>query len=137
MTPADLATMIEQALLTVLDVEDFESTPGFEGTGVDVSGDDWTWHIEEELAYLALDDEPDDPAAYETAIEKNLTEPVLAALRDIDPATLIVLSNLLAASGDPISLAFAGSCAGADCKGPSAIRAWDGKAARIADNAVP
>jgi len=108
MTPADLATMIEQALLTVLDVEDFESTPGFEGTGVDVSGDDWTWHIEEELAYLALDDEPDDPAAYETAIEKNLTEPVLAALRDIDPATLIVLSNLLAASGDPISLAFAG-----------------------------
>ncbi len=106
MTPADLATTIEQALLTVLDVEDFESTPGFERVGVDVSGDDWTWHIEDDGAWLAIDDEPDDPAAYATAIEKNLTEPVLAALRDIDPAILVVLSELLAASGDPISLAF-------------------------------
>ncbi len=106
MTPADLATTIEEALLTVLAVKEFESTESFDGKGIDVSGDDWTWHVEDDLSWLAIDDEPDDPAAYGAAIEKNLTEPVLIALRDIDPPTLVVLSNLLAASGDPISLVF-------------------------------
>ncbi len=108
MTPAELATAIETALLTVLDVEDFESTESFDGKGVDVSGDDWTWHIEDGLAYLAIDDEPDDPGAYSAAIETNLTAPVMAAFREMDQPTLVVLGNLLAASRDPLSLAFAG-----------------------------
>ena len=107
MTPADLSATIEQALLTVLDVEDFEATTGFGGNGVDLSGDDWTWHLEDGLSYLAIDDEPDDPTGYAAAIERNLTAPVLDALRAIDQATLIVLAELLAASGDPLSLAFA------------------------------
>jgi hypothetical protein len=106
MTPADLTATIERALVSVLDVEDFELTESFDGKGIDVSGDDWTWHVEDGLSYLAIDDEPDDPSAFPSAIEKNLTGPVIAALQAIDPATRIVLCDLLAASGDPISLAF-------------------------------
>jgi hypothetical protein len=92
----------------VLPVEEFELTESFDGKGIDVSGDDWTWHVEGELSYLAIDDEPETEDAYTAAIERNLTAPVVAALRQIDPATLVVLRDLLAASGDPLSLAFAG-----------------------------
>ena len=106
MNPAQLTATIENALLTVLDVEDFELTESFDGSGIDVSGDDWTWHVEENLSYLAIDDEPDNATNHAAAIEKTLTGPVIAALQEIDPATLIVLSDLLAASGDPISLTF-------------------------------
>lgn len=108
MTPAELSTIIEHALLTVLDVEDFEATEGFDGTGIDISGDDWTWHLEDAFSYLAIDDEPDDESGYPAAIERNLTAPVIDALRQIDPATLVVLRDALAVSGDPLSLAFAG-----------------------------
>jgi hypothetical protein len=106
MTPSELTAVIERALLTVLEVEDFELTESFDGKGIDVSGDDWTWHVEDGLSYLAIDDEPDDAAAYPAAIEKNLTGPVVAALQEIDAPTRIVLCDLLAASGDPVSLAF-------------------------------
>jgi hypothetical protein len=109
MTPAELTAAIERALLTVLPVEEFELTESFDGKGIDVSGDDWTWHVEEELSYLAIDDEPESESAYPDAIERNLTAPVIAALQQIDPATLIVLADLLAASADPLSLAFAGT----------------------------
>ena len=107
MSPAELTAIIEQALQTVLPVEDFELTESFDGNGIDVSGDDWTWHVEDDFAYLAIDDEPDDASAYAAAIEKHLTASVISALRQIDPATLIVLCDRLAASGDPISLVFA------------------------------
>lgn len=106
MTTTDLTATIEHALLTVLDVEDFELTESFDGSGIDISGDDWTWHVEDGLSYLAIDDEPDDAASYPAAIIRNLTGPVIAALQEIDPPTRIVLCDLLAASGDPISLAF-------------------------------
>jgi hypothetical protein len=112
MTPAELTANIEQALQTVLGVEDYELTESFDGKGIDVSGDDWTWHVEDEVSYLAIDDEPDGEAAYPAAIEKNLTAPVIEALRGIDPATLVVLADLLAASRDPLSIAFAGMLRG-------------------------
>ncbi len=108
MGPAELTAIIEQALQAVLDVEDYELTESFDDRGIDVSGDDWTWHVEDELAYLAIDDEPENASGYPAAIEKNLTAPVIAALRGIDPATLVVLADLLAASGDPLSISFAG-----------------------------
>lgn len=108
MGPVELTAIIEHALQTVLDVEDFELTESFDGMGIDVSGDDWTWHVGGELAYLAIDDEPENVSGYPAAIEKNLTAPAIDALRGIDPATLVVLRDLLTASGDPLSSAFAG-----------------------------
>jgi hypothetical protein len=108
MSPAELTATIEQALQTVLGVEDYELTESFDGKGIDVSGDDWTWHVEDELSYLAIDDEPEGEGSYSAAIEKSLTAPVIEALRGIDPATLVVLGDLLVASRDPLSIAFAG-----------------------------
>ena len=52
MGPAELTAIIEQALQTVLGVEDVELTESFDGKGIDVSGDDWTWHVEDELSVL-------------------------------------------------------------------------------------
>ena len=108
MGPAELTAIVERALQTVLGVEDYELTESFDGKGIDVSGDDWTWHVADELSYLAIDDEPESEAAYPAAIEKNLGAPVIEALRGIDPAVLVVLADLLSASGDPLSIAFAG-----------------------------
>jgi hypothetical protein len=93
-------------------VEDYELTESFDGKGIDVSGDDWTWHVEDGLSYLAIDDDPETEVAYPAAIEKNLTAPVIEALRRIDPATLVVLADLLAASRDPLSISFAGMLRG-------------------------
>ncbi len=108
MTPAELTAIIEQALQTVLGIEEYESTESFDGQGIDVSGDDWTWHVEDAFSYLAIDDEPEDECEYPAAIERNLTAPVIEALRGIDPAILVVLADLLAASRDPLSISFAG-----------------------------
>ena len=91
----------------LISVEEYELTESFDGKGIDVSGDDWTWHVEDELSYLAIDDEPESESEFPAAIERNMTAPVIAALQEIDQATLIVLADLLAASGDPLSLAFA------------------------------
>ncbi|MCO5221821.1 MAG: hypothetical protein M9947_09610 [Thermomicrobiales bacterium] len=107
MTPAELTATIEAALQTVLAVEDFELTEGFDGNGIDVSGDAWTWHVEDERSYLAIDDEPENESALPSAIEKTLTLPVIDALRTLEPATRVVLADLLAASRDPLSIAFA------------------------------
>lgn len=109
MTPADLTATIEHALLTVLEVEDFELTESFDGRGIDVSGDDWTWHVEDGLSYLAIDDEPDAATAYPTAIEKNLTGPVIVALQEIDPAkkntlTLIRAKNKIQIARNKIKI---------------------------------
>ncbi len=108
MTPAELTATVERALQSVLDVEDYELTESFDGNGIDVSGDDWTWHFDDELSYLAIDDEPEGETAYPAAIEKHLTVPVMVALRGIEPATLVVIGDLLAASRDPLSIVFAG-----------------------------
>ncbi len=108
MTPAELTAIIEQAIQTVLGVEEYELTESFDGKGIDVSGDDWTWHVADELSYLAIDDEPESESTYAAAIEKHMTGPVIAALRGIEPATLVVLADLLAASRDPLSITFAG-----------------------------
>lgn len=119
MDPAEPTAIIEQALLTVLGVEDFALTEGFDGAGIDVSGDDWTWHVGKELSYLALDDEPENEAEYPEAIERNLTAPVIGALRGIDTATLVALCDLLAASGDPLSISFAGMLQGEVANSPT------------------
>lgn len=107
MSPAELTAAIEHALLTVLTVEDFELTEGFGGAGIDVSGDDWTWHVEDGLSYLALDDEPEDESALPGVIDRALTMPVITAFQTIDPVALAELTALLRASADPLSIAFA------------------------------
>lgn len=107
MNSADLTSAIEQALLSVLSVDAFELTESFDGKGIDVSGDDWTWHVEDGLSYLAIDDEPETETGYPAAIARNLTAPVIDALREIEPVSLLALVDLLVASGDPLSLAFA------------------------------
>lgn len=107
MTPTELSANIDRALQTVLRIEDFEMTEGFDGAGIDISGDDWTWHLDDRIAWFAIDDEPDNPSDYPVAIERNLTAPVITALRQIEEPVRDELAKLLAASEDPLSLAFA------------------------------
>jgi hypothetical protein len=105
---AHLANILTAALRTVLEPDDFDVTPGALGE-LDVATDDWSLHIEgwpDGVAFLAIDDEPDDPAQYTAARRAVMPAEVEQALAAADREVGGALSRALAASGDPFSRAF-------------------------------
>jgi hypothetical protein len=104
-----LAAALDAALRSVLDPEEFDITRGGAGE-LDLSTDDWTLHVEgwpDGVAWLAIDDEPDDPAHYGTARRAVMSEAVERALAEADRAVDGALVRALMASGDPFSTEFA------------------------------
>jgi hypothetical protein len=100
-----IVATLTAALRTVLDLDEFDVTPGTTGD-LDVSTDDWTLHIENwpnGPAWLAIDDEPDDPSAYTTARRQVMNEEVERALAEADRAVGGALTRALQASGDPFT----------------------------------
>ncbi|MEA2532044.1 MAG: hypothetical protein QOG89_3688 [Thermomicrobiales bacterium] len=100
-----LAAALNAALGSVLDTEEFDITPGASGE-LDVSTDDWTLHLEgwpNGVAWLAIDDEPDDAAHYTAARRKLMSDAVERALAEADRAVEGALTRALAASGDPFT----------------------------------
>jgi hypothetical protein len=104
-----LAAAFSAALRTVLDPDEFDVTPGAPGE-LDVATDDWTLHVEgwpNGVAWLAIDDEPDDPAGYAAARRQVMSEGVERALAEADRAVGGALARALRASGDPFTTQFA------------------------------
>jgi hypothetical protein len=102
----DLAEAIRTALLGAMDADDFDVAPGAAGE-LDVSTDEWTLHVEgwpDGPAWLAIDDEPDEPARYAAARRAVIPEAVEQALAGTDYEVGGALSRALAASGDPFTL---------------------------------
>jgi hypothetical protein len=91
-----------------VDADDFDVVLGPAGE-LDVSTDDWTLHVEgwpDGTAWLAIDDEPDEPARYATARRAVMPETVERALAEADHEVGGVLSRALVASGDPFTAEF-------------------------------
>jgi hypothetical protein len=78
---------------------------------LDVFGEEWTLHLEgwptRPLAWLALDDEPDDPADLSVALATALDAEAVAVLAEVDVSLSRALSAALRASHDPLSAALA------------------------------
>lgn len=109
-----LAAALTAAMHTVLDPDEFDVTEGAPGE-LDLSTDDWTLHVEDwpnGPAWLAIDDEPDDLAAYTAARRRVMSEAVERALAEADRAVDGALTRALRASGDPFTIQFATALSG-------------------------
>jgi hypothetical protein len=108
-----LTVALDAALRAVLHPEEFDVTRGAAGD-LDVSTDDWTLHVEgwpDGVAWLAIDDEPDDPADFVSARRAVMSEAVERALAAADRAVGGALTRALDASGDAFTLSFADALA--------------------------
>ncbi|HEY8446289.1 MAG TPA: hypothetical protein VIL01_04210 [Thermomicrobiales bacterium] len=100
------AETIRAALLTAMDAEEFDVTVGDAGE-IDISTDDWTLHFDnwpDGPGWLAIDEEPEDPAAYAEARRAVMSADVERALAAADRDLNGTLSRALAASDDPFTL---------------------------------
>lgn len=85
---------------------------------LDVSGDDWTLHLEgwpdQPLAWLALDDEPEETMDRRSELRRALGADVLAALAAADTQLSGRLGEALRAGADPLSIDLADALAAPD-----------------------
>jgi len=118
------ATALRDALLAELTEEDFDVTAGAEPGVLEVSTDDWTLRVEDlhnavfdedgprssllapsspTTAWLAIDNEPEDPARYRAARRAVMSPAVDRALARADAALDGALRAALLAGGDPFT----------------------------------
>ena len=102
--------MIEQGAVDILPDE------GDDRTDIAIAGDTWTVYLTgwpgPRIAFLAIEDEPDDdatPAATEAAWRGAVTDDVLPALLTVDNDLGGALTDALRASTDPLSVSLAGA----------------------------
>lgn len=101
------AGRLRATLGAVLCPEDFDVVLGSERDALEVVTDDWTLRIEQQpnvVAWLAIDDEPDDPDARQDARRALMPIAVERALAALDRRSDGALGGALRASGDPLSL---------------------------------
>ncbi|CAN5814110.1 hypothetical protein BH20CHL4_BH20CHL4_04220 [soil metagenome] len=111
--PVRIVYAVSGALKPVMGEDSFEIVPDGQSRALYVSADDWTVNIEWErgIAWLAVDDEPDDAAGYERARRAVMSEAVEDAWRAIDNELAGFLVDALQRSGDAFSIAFANAIA--------------------------
>lgn len=100
---------VSGALKPVLGEGEFETVPDGRERVLEVSTDDWTMHIEWErgIAWLAIDDEPNDPAEFEQARRSVMSEAVVQAWGLVNIELSGFLADALTRSHDAFSIAFA------------------------------
>ena len=105
MTDGELVAALEIAFAGLIEADDvdIEVAQG----AVQVSGEEWTLHVEgwpaSPLGWLALDDEPEDATERRATREAAMGEAALAALALADRTLEGGLSAALRAPGDPLS----------------------------------
>ncbi len=79
-----------------------------DGLEVDVIGDEWTLHLEGwpegAVAFLAMEDEPDDAARIRAARTKVMSRETDAAIVELDRRLEGTLAAALMGTGDPLSM---------------------------------
>lgn len=102
-----LAERLRAALSMALCLSDFDISRVDNAGDLEVVTDEWTLRVEQNaglVAWLALDNEPDDESTLATARQEAMGVPVEHALAVVDRRMDQMLSNALRASGDPLSL---------------------------------
>ncbi len=114
---ADLANRLNLALDEVLDPDDFDVVFDSDGE-LNVSTDDWTLHFEgwpSGPAWLAIDDEPEDPEQFAAALSGAMGEKIIRTLRQVDVVVSGRLTRALVAGSDQFSQVLVESLAHMDC----------------------
>ena len=110
-TLANVAALFAEFAARLVAADVLEIVLDASGGELEVLGEEWTLHLEgwpgRPLAWLALDDEPDDPAELTVALNAALDEESIAAFVAVDAALGRTLSAALRASHDPLSTALA------------------------------
>lgn len=104
----EFAAAVAQRLREGLDADEFDLI--VEEDASTIAADDWSLRFEShtgDLAWLAIDTEPDDPRQYEAVLHRVVTKATRHMLSAIDRESDGRLTTLLKASGDPFSIAFA------------------------------
>lgn len=101
-----LREVVSRHLRSVMDETDFDVVPTEDGNELDISTDHWTLHLEGAGGFLAIDEEPAEPAAFAAARRAVMSEKVERALAAANRELNGVLTTALIASGDPFSLDF-------------------------------
>jgi hypothetical protein len=98
--------LLTRHLHTALEADEFDLTLDPDTGEIDLSTDDWTLKIERwpgGPAWLAIDDEPDDPVDYRAARRAVMTEASERALAAANLELDGALSDTLVAGSDPFS----------------------------------
>jgi hypothetical protein len=105
-TMAEVAATFREFLAALIDADLLDVVVDAAGA-VEAIGEEWTLHLEgwpeRPLAWLALDDEPDDPAEVAAALQEAINGETVAALAAADARLGGALARALGASGDPLS----------------------------------
>jgi hypothetical protein len=104
---ATVAGAVADALKDVLGADGFDVLPDGTGAFVDIAADEWTLRIEGApvtIAWLSIEDEPDDPIRLPAARRVVMPATIDNALAVADACLGGALAAALGASGDPLSL---------------------------------
>lgn len=106
----DQRTAAEAVFAELIDRGEVDVAPAEEGSGIEIRADSWTLAIDGDpmtVAFLAVDDEPGDPADLDQALKASLEPDDLAALRALDHRWDGTLRIALQQSGDILSMQLA------------------------------
>jgi hypothetical protein len=106
----DQRETIETIFADLIGRGEIDVAPAEEGDGLEIQADQWTLAIEGDpvtVAFLAVDDEPGDPADLDQALEGALEPDDLAALRELDRRWEGALRMALQESHDLLSMQLA------------------------------
>ncbi|MDQ2682739.1 MAG: hypothetical protein M3Y37_04370 [Chloroflexota bacterium] len=106
-TLADLTGALHEALHAHLRASDFDLESNEAAGSVEVTTDDWTLTFEgfpeTPVAYISVDNEPDEPVEYERAVHDAIRPAEMRALQAANAASGGAIASALATSGDPFS----------------------------------
>jgi hypothetical protein len=100
-----VAVHFTAVLKEVLDEDEFDVVLDSDGE-LNVSTDDWTVHLEDELGWIAIDEEPEKEAGYAAALSAVFPIDVLRAFNEVDRLSDGTLTGALRAGNDPLTIAF-------------------------------
>ena len=104
---AGVAAILEESLAPLIAADALDVVLEDDGGALEAIAEDWTLHLEgwpdQPRAWLALDDEPDDPAELPTALAAALADDALAALTVADERLGGSLATALRAVHDPLA----------------------------------
>jgi len=103
----EIVAVLREAMEAAGGRNNFDLTIDGERGTVDLATDDWTIELDPaesgSIAFVSIDQEPDDPGSFAAAIRATFSDKEIAALNRADATLEGEISAALTRSGDPLS----------------------------------